>query len=49
MMEKALDKETLARRCHDVSENLKEIRERIARAAEKSGRKPEDITLLAAT
>lgn len=49
MMERQLDKELLAQRCHDVTENLKEIRERIARAAEKSGRKAEDITLLAAT
>ena len=30
-------------------ENYKEITENIARAAEKSGRKPQDITLLAAT
>lgn len=33
----------------DVEENLKIVREKIAEAALKSGRKPEDITLLAAT
>jgi PLP dependent protein len=33
----------------DVEENLKVIRGRIAEAAVKSGRRPEDITLLAAT
>ena len=33
----------------DVEENLKVIRNRIGDAAVKSGRKPEDITLLAAT
>lgn len=33
----------------DLEENLKVIRENIARAAQKSGRKPEEITLLAAT
>ena len=33
----------------DVEENLKRIREAIAEAARKSGRRPEDITLLAAT
>lgn len=49
MMERVLDDGALVQRCHDVTENLKEIREKIARAAEKSGRKAEDITLLAAT
>lgn len=49
MMERVLDDAALAQRCHDVTENLKEIRERIARAAEKSGRTASDITLLAAT
>lgn len=33
----------------DVEENLKVIRERMAQAAVKSGRRPEEITLLAAT
>lgn len=33
----------------DVEENLKRIREAIAEASRKSGRRPEDITLLAAT
>ncbi|HCW79909.1 MAG TPA: YggS family pyridoxal phosphate-dependent enzyme [Ruminococcaceae bacterium] len=36
-------------RFKDVEENLKVIRENIAEAAAKSGRKPENITLLAAT
>lgn len=48
MMEK-LSSEELEHRFEDVKENLKVIRETIAQAAEKSGRKPEDITLLAAT
>lgn len=39
----------LEKRFEDVEENLKVIREKIERAAEKSGRRPEDITLLAAT
>ena len=48
MMEK-LSNEELEHRFQDVEENLKVIRENIAQAAEKSGRKPEDITFLAAT
>jgi PLP dependent protein len=36
-------------RFRDVEENYREIREKIAEAARKSGRAPEDITLLAAT
>lgn len=48
MMEKSLNEELMAR-CSSVEENLKEIRETIAAAAEKSGRSPEEITLLAAT
>ena len=48
-MENQLTEEVLQQRCRDVTENLKIIRENIAAAAEKSGRKPEDITLLAAT
>lgn len=36
-------------RCADFDENYKEILENIARAAVDSGRKPEEITLLAAT
>ncbi|MCI1982877.1 MAG: YggS family pyridoxal phosphate-dependent enzyme [Oscillospiraceae bacterium] len=39
----------LERRFQDVEENLKVIRNTIAEAAVKSGRRPEDITLLAAT
>ena len=38
-----------ARSFLDVEENYKRINERIAEAAEKSGRRREDITLLAAT
>ena len=49
MMERLLDKELLAQRCHDAEENLKEIQERVARAAERSGRTAADVTLLAAT
>ena len=49
MMEKQLTEEELQQRCKDVTENLKVIRENIAAAAEKSGRSPEDITLLAAS
>ena len=47
-MEK-LSNEELEHRFRDVEENLKVIRENMAQAAEKSGRRPEDITLLAAT
>lgn len=39
----------LEQRFRDVEENLKVIRENIAQAAVRSGRQPEDITLLAAT
>jgi pyridoxal phosphate enzyme (YggS family) len=39
----------LEKRFADVEENLKVIRERMAEAAVRSGRKPGDITLLAAT
>lgn len=39
----------LEQRFLDVEENLKVVRENIAEAAVRSGRKPEDITLLAAT
>jgi hypothetical protein len=48
-MEKQYNDPILAQKCRDVTENLKEIRENIARAAEKSGRTAKDITLLAAT
>ena len=48
MMEKLSDEER-ERRFADVAENLKVIRENMAEAAVKSGRRPEDITLLAAT
>lgn len=48
-MTEKLSNEELKKRFEDVEENLKVIRENIADAALKSGRKPEDITLLAAT
>jgi len=48
MMEK-LSSEELEQRFADVAENLKVIRENMAEAAVQSGRKPESITLLAAT
>lgn len=48
-MTEKLSSEELERRFRDVEENLKEIRENMARAAVKSGRRPEDVTLLAAT
>ncbi len=38
-----------AQRFHDVEENLKVIRNRMAEAAVQSGRSPEDITLMAVT
>lgn len=47
MMEKSSN--DLERRFLDLEENLKRIREEIAEAAARSGRKPEEITLLAAT
>lgn len=47
-MTEKLSEERMAR-CRAVEENLADIRARIARAAEASGRKAEDITLLAAT
>lgn len=49
MTEKSYHENEYAARFADVEENLKRIREGIARTAEKSGRRPEDITLLAAT
>ena len=48
-MTEKLSNEELESRFGDVEENLKVIRENIARAAQQSGRRPEDITLLAAT
>ncbi len=39
----------IAERCKIFDENYAEVTERIAAAAKKSGRKPEDINLLAAT
>ncbi len=39
----------LEERCRDLQENLKEIRFRMGEAALRSGRKPEDVELLAAT
>ena len=48
-MTEKLSNDELKRRIGDMEENLKEIRENIAQAAVKSGRRPEDITLLAAT
>lgn len=47
-MEKSLDEYRLER-CKDIEENLKEIRNNIGEAAIKSGRNPEDITLMAVT
>ena len=47
MTEKSSD--NMEERFRDVEENYKEIRERIAEAAVKSGRRPEDIVFLAAT
>lgn len=41
--------EELEARCRALEENLADIRTRMAQAAIASGRKPEDITLLAAT
>ena len=41
--------EELCARCRAVEQNLADIQRRIAAAAQASGRKPEDITLLAAT
>ncbi len=48
-MEKSLSEDERKQRFLDVEENLKVIRERIAGAAADSGRKPEEVTLLAAT
>lgn len=48
MMERLSD-EAFEERCHDFLENYKIIKERIARAAVLSGRKAEDIHILAAT
>lgn len=36
-------------RCRDIEENIKEIRDRIAEAAIRSGRNPEDVRLMAVT
>ena len=47
MTEKSLSERE--ERFRDVEENYREIREKIAEAARKSGRAPENITLLAAT
>lgn len=47
MPEKLSDE--LARRCRDVEENLRVIRENLAEAAVRSGRAPEDVTLMAVT
>ena len=47
MTEKLLTEQ--ARRQEDVRANYLEITQRIAQAAGKTGRKPEDITFLAAT
>ena len=49
MTEGLLHDDALQTRFLSVEENLKEIRERISEAALKSGRAPEDVTLLAAT
>ena len=47
MMEKLCD--DYQKRCLDLEENLKEIRDRISGAAVRSGRNPEEVMLLAAT
>lgn len=51
MQERSLTEsgEALAQRFHDVEENYKVIRERLAEAAIRSGRAPEDITMMAVT
>lgn len=51
MQEKLLidPSDELLRRFRDVEENLKAVRENLAEAAVKSGRAPEDITLMAVT
>lgn len=54
MTEKSFDtreelEEYRAKRCADIEENLKVIRNNIAEAAVKSGRSPEDIRLMAVT
>ncbi|HCA71308.1 MAG TPA: YggS family pyridoxal phosphate-dependent enzyme, partial [Ruminococcaceae bacterium] len=49
MMEKSLSDEELQKRFCDVEENLKTVEENISAAAQRFGRKREDITLLAAT
>ena len=36
-------------RCHDIEENIKEIRDNIAEAAIQNGRNPEDVHLMAVT
>ena len=48
-MTEKLSSDDLERRFLDLQENLKTVRGRIAEAAARSGRKPEDVTLLAAT
>lgn len=48
-MEKSLSEEELQKRFRDVEENLKTVEGNIAAAAARSGRKREEITLLAAT
>lgn len=49
MMEKSFDNGAWEARCRDFDENFKIITQRIAQAAVKSGRSPEQIRLLAAT
>lgn len=48
MMER-LSNEELERRCRDFDRNYAQIKDQIAAAAQRSGRGPEEITLLAAT
>lgn len=48
MMEKSFT-EYREQRCHDIEENIKEIRDKMAEAAIQSGRNPEDVTLMAVT
>ena len=49
MTENCLNDEKIAAQLRDLEENLKEVRERIAEAALRSGRSAKDVTLLAAT
>ncbi|MCI9576467.1 MAG: YggS family pyridoxal phosphate-dependent enzyme [Clostridiales bacterium] len=49
MMEKSFNREQMEQRCRQLEENLAVIRQQVRDAARRSGRSPEEITLLAAT